>query len=369
MWEWYFMNGKKYLDAGYLLCAINNAWKVDPANLRLWFRSADYFVVAKNIPDDEVRSKWIENAFVMTEPFFYKKKEAGTMLLNVVCHLLNNAHYNGVKIEIAIAGSDLVYYNDWRDHFYEGGTPDPMRLGREYLVEQLNLIKKHAEKIDCKIYNVGGQEETLYNIDELVIIGTGFSLEGISFPDVESIKVFESQNGLSDVVNEAVEKHITGDYFSILPDDDFYTAGIRQIVEHVKEGGFDIFYFPSKHLIEDEVVGGLFDNSPGVTFEQNVEQNRITGSAFIKKDAFLFLGGYKGDICMDWDLYNRALKSGMAFEYLDIPGVFFRFNNHSRLQKKANEIGFASIKEKIRWSAETWNKKPFARCAAGMGLC
>jgi len=245
-------------------------------------------------------------------------------------------------------------------------TPRP-RLSKEkmkisVLIPTLNPNKEYLRKALSSIPS---------NVDEVVLAGHGFDVEQCKdylHQNVE-VKVFKTTEGLTDTINQAVKEHITGNYFSILPDDDFYLPGMETIIDIVKASYADVFYFPSKNFINNEPCAGIFDDNPKVTYEKNFIKNQITGSAFIRKHAFIFLEGYKGDICQDWDLWNRALKSNLLFEYIDIPGIAFRFNDHSRLQKKSREIGFNKIQKDIQESANAWNKKLINRCLGWMPSC
>jgi hypothetical protein len=161
--DWYSQNGSKYLSEGFILCAINNAWNIDQDNLKIWFHPNDFFKLdITHKPPEGLKDKWIEVVKFIDRPFFYDMgSTSGTMLLNVLCHLLNQEFYNNSKSLIAIAGSDLIYRNDGKDHFYGIGTPDPMRLGKYLLEKQLQVIKEVSEKIECGIVNAGGQAKTL----------------------------------------------------------------------------------------------------------------------------------------------------------------------------------------------------------------
>lgn len=161
--DWYAANGAKYLADGYLLCAINNAWAVDPQNLTQWYHSTDYFEFSRaTTPPNALRDKWIEVVAFKTLPFWYSAgATGGTMVLNVLCHLLNRCHGTNYPAWIAVAGSDLIYKDGQQNHFYGAGRPDPMRLGKDLLSQQLLKIKERAEALKCTICNVGGQEETL----------------------------------------------------------------------------------------------------------------------------------------------------------------------------------------------------------------
>ena len=159
--DWYKANGSRFIDAGYSLQAMNNAWAVDPDRLQVWYRAEDYFVIPASVmPTWEQRFKWLEICRWNDVPFFYTNRRGGTMLLNVLCHLLNESFYNKIPLFIAIAGADQVYKGD-KDWFYGKGTADPMKFGKDFISESLQHIKYASEKLGHTIVNAGDQEETL----------------------------------------------------------------------------------------------------------------------------------------------------------------------------------------------------------------
>lgn len=161
--EWYKTWGERYKAAGFKICPINNAWSVCPKDAFFWFRSEDFFFIPTTVkPEKPQRERWFEVVRNLDFPFFYDKGRAGgTMLLNVLCHLLNHAFFSKDEFFIAIAGSDLIYKEGKQNHFYGNGTPDPMNLGVNFLQDQLRIIKMQAEQMACSIVNVGGQTESL----------------------------------------------------------------------------------------------------------------------------------------------------------------------------------------------------------------
>jgi hypothetical protein len=206
------------------------------------------------------------------------------------------------------------------------------------------------------------------NVDEVIIAGTGFLLEDYDLPKAADVQSVNIPLGLTETINTVVDKYVTGDFLSILPDDDFYTEHINKIVDRLPDSPAEVIYFPSRHFIGDAAQAGLFDNDPDITFEKNIKANGVTGSAFIRKAAWDYLEGYKGKICMDWDLWNRALKSEFLFEYVNLPGINFRFNDHSRLQKMARNMAAGEIQGFIRKSAAARDKRILFRCSVGGGL-
>jgi len=162
--QWYAANGRAYLDDGHQLCVMNNAWKAvsSPAEIRTWFRSEDYFETRGCVPPDEhARSLWDEVVQMQTFPFYYTKiGGTGTILANVLCHLMNTAFASGQQLWVALAGCDMVYTggSDW---FYGEGTPDPLRLGKQRLIDIMVMLKQLSEQAGGSIVNAGGQEDTL----------------------------------------------------------------------------------------------------------------------------------------------------------------------------------------------------------------
>lgn len=166
--DWYKKNGKKYLDAGYKLVAINNAWAIDPDNMHFWVHANDFYKVAKVIPDMATREA-LDNKERVSDirgisVYHYHEKQHGTMILNVLVGLINRAKMKDTDLEVCVAGCDLIY-NGEVNHFYGNGTADPLRLGEDYLKVELQDIKGYYEKEGFGIFNVGGQPETLLPFD------------------------------------------------------------------------------------------------------------------------------------------------------------------------------------------------------------
>lgn len=161
--EWYERKGASYRASGYLICPINNAWSVCQNHIHTWYRSEDYFYIPATMkPSNEQRESWNEVVEMLDFPFYYQKRGGGgTILLNVLCHLMNAAFSTKTGLWLSLAGCDLIYKGSGKDWFYGKGTPDPMRLGEKRLRDILIMLKELAEKFDCVIANAGGQEETL----------------------------------------------------------------------------------------------------------------------------------------------------------------------------------------------------------------
>ncbi len=147
----------------HFIYALNNAWALYPHRIHTWLYSSDFFKLPQTLkPTAEQMSEWNTVVKFLDAPIWYNKKESGTMILNALCHILNQNH--GTPFELRIAGCDLVY-GKGKDHFYEGGTPDPVLLGTDYLRTELERLKKKAERVGVDIYNVGGQTESILPFD------------------------------------------------------------------------------------------------------------------------------------------------------------------------------------------------------------
>lgn len=206
------------------------------------------------------------------------------------------------------------------------------------------------------------------SVDEIVLAGSGFNTSDYKFRPGSTVVLFNTTDGLKETINRAIlEDRLTGDYFSILPDDDFYTEAIEGIIENVKDGCADVVNFAMLHCNENGMLPDVHCSDENVTFEKNYERNAINGSAFINTNSFIWLEGYKCDLCGDWDLFNRALKSGMYFEHIKTVGLVLRLNKHSRFQKMARCQGFDKIKNEIRRHTDAWDKRFYARCAGWAG--
>jgi len=164
--KWYADRGKVYLDAGYKLVAINNAWVIDFGNTHVICIGSDFGETGSFYPTrriiNQFRDKFPEKV-LKDFPDIYKYEKdngSGTMILNVLTILLNNAVKVGKHLEVCIAGCDLIYKGEC-NHFYGSGTVDPLRYGEAWLLRELNRVKGFYEKEGFEIYNAGNQEETL----------------------------------------------------------------------------------------------------------------------------------------------------------------------------------------------------------------
>jgi len=166
--QWWRRHGRAYLHTGWLVAAINNAWKIPGRLPDLWLRADDYFVTAP--PEMHPAPEQIAAMQVITPreydqpgPVRVAKTGGGTMLLNALQFLLNRflAEPNSPPCALAIAGCDL-HYPPERGHFYPGGTADPLRCGDGWIRVELERLAALCDRWPhISIYNVGGSPATV----------------------------------------------------------------------------------------------------------------------------------------------------------------------------------------------------------------
>lgn len=113
----------------------------------------------------KMRALILGSAHYMKEWVVKNKARFSDYLINSLYHVLNS--WNGELLEICLAGCDLVYPTE-KSHFYEKGTADPLRLGQEYLIQELVAFKNTAERAGVRVLNVGGQEESLLPFERAI---------------------------------------------------------------------------------------------------------------------------------------------------------------------------------------------------------
>lgn len=159
---WYRDNGRSVLSKGYRLVAINNSWAIDPDMIYLWIKSTDFLVKGTYIPEYARRRIW-ENREVypsIDNPYMYEKRGSGTMILNTLCYLLNRSISFKHKCKVVLSGCDCVYEGE-DTHFYDGGSPDPIRYGKEWLQTELLRIQDFYKQEGCQLFNISPSKKTL----------------------------------------------------------------------------------------------------------------------------------------------------------------------------------------------------------------
>jgi hypothetical protein len=169
--EWWEQRGRRIRGEGYVLAAINNAWRIPEEPPDIWIHPIDYYKSPKEMhpPAPVVARMWEVGAALYREryggPVTYSRRHGGTMLLNALTFLLNISVPDG-GCEIIISGCDL-HYPASGSHFYSGGTPDPLRAGVEWIREdlldiherQLPALRRAGHVLD--VYNASPLPESV----------------------------------------------------------------------------------------------------------------------------------------------------------------------------------------------------------------
>ena len=170
---WWKKYGEGFIGDGWTVAAINNAWEVPGNDLDYWLHPVDF--TKKGPPDNVPRNSrlatfvnqdyyagsWNNYMNWLIKPSWLTNQQIQTMILVSLHHLFNEANADGCKIDVAVAGSDLVYPKDGPTHFYGEGTPDPLRFTEIQLRHELEMINYAYTNHGCRVYNAGGQGETL----------------------------------------------------------------------------------------------------------------------------------------------------------------------------------------------------------------
>lgn len=164
-WEENRSNIKKYNH----VCSINNAFLITQEMTDEWYMANDFiysngFDMRKFYSDSmkDVAKKVGITSWFLSTPHWYAPhpRENGTMLLNSIYDILNKSvlHKNFCKLDII--GCDLNYSNN-KPHFYGVGTSDPLRLGEDYLKQELAVVKGLFDIYNYKITNLSKHDGLL----------------------------------------------------------------------------------------------------------------------------------------------------------------------------------------------------------------
>lgn len=183
------------LPANIRVIPINNAWTLcDISSIYRWHVASDYYLLGTIHPTiDEVLSirEIALSASVLNPTFicekyenlqlsyykhlhecpidiFYKNKDnsyTGTMLINTLHILMKDIYKYKQLCEIYIIGSDFDYSNKLT-HFYSHiednkASNDPLRYGKEWLIDELNHVNSIAKLHNYKIFNASNNPNSL----------------------------------------------------------------------------------------------------------------------------------------------------------------------------------------------------------------
>ena len=154
--DWWKQNGQAYVDGGFFIAAMNNAWRVLGKDMHAWLRP-------NNFRGERPSGRWFFEQPDGWEIRPYWERDIRVSFIDIATHLLNvcAAKKRDRWIELHVAGSDFIYPDDGRTHFYGAGTADPLRFGIPRLERALNRLRRSYERESSLIVNVGGQAKTL----------------------------------------------------------------------------------------------------------------------------------------------------------------------------------------------------------------
>lgn len=144
---------KYFNDNDWTIIAINNAWKLNKWDILIY---PDDF---PDIPESLEKDQFLADNNI----YRYEVNKFGGQE-NVGNSMIFNAAYFALAqfpSKIAFLGCDLWYPPNQVNHFYGNGRPDPMRLGRDLLIEKLNRLNDFCKKYNVEVSNFSEQENTL----------------------------------------------------------------------------------------------------------------------------------------------------------------------------------------------------------------
>lgn len=162
-----------YISNNYKICAINNAWALEKEHLYRLYLPDDFLRGAGTIIPTEAELNKMNVVYMPKKIKGYFKHTGGTMSINVMHLLLNEAIKNNEKIKVVVIGSDYIYKHDENSHFYGSSKPsevvnnqlvknnskylglsaDPLRFGTDWLKQELEIVQYRYNLEDCIILN------------------------------------------------------------------------------------------------------------------------------------------------------------------------------------------------------------------------
>jgi hypothetical protein len=161
----------------------------------------------------------------------------------------------------------------------------------------------------------------------------------------------ETNIGCPAMANRLVPE-CTGDFISVQADDDYFNTEVFGIIlQAIKHSTAAVVHFPCQYFGKYDYI---FGNVPGVTYSENYANNMVYGASFFRKQLWVALQGFHGEVAQDWDFWNRALKSGFIFEYVNELGAYFRVTKRSFFENALSRIGRDKINKMVRDNCDNW---------------
>jgi hypothetical protein len=125
---------------------INNAKAIVGDHAGTWYISTD-FLIHNDYSFESLKQRSRQDWHycpIVSEPLLhprgYSCQYHGTMVVNACYDILNRALLAGETVKLNLVGCDLDYSGE-ETHFYEGGTPDPMRIPQDILIGHLTKLR------------------------------------------------------------------------------------------------------------------------------------------------------------------------------------------------------------------------------------
>lgn len=160
-----------YIINDYKICAINNAWSLEREHLHKLYLPNDFLEGAGTLIPSKVELNKLPIEFMPVKVDGYLDNTGGTMSINVMHILLNNAIKQEKEIKVVVIGNDYIYEKGSDTHFYGTSTPteivtnklkennpkyvglaaDPLRYGNKWLMLELDHVKSRYSSNNCSL--------------------------------------------------------------------------------------------------------------------------------------------------------------------------------------------------------------------------
>ena len=137
--------------------------------------------------------------------------------------------------------------------------------------------------------------------------------------------------------NVAVEAS-TGDWISLLCDDDEYNKhNVKILIQQGDRLKDEAIVYTPYYCLDKEGKLGVFGpptQPQQVDMDSLLKVNYLSNSSFVSRRAWEELGGRRKNTCCDWDMWVRAMKRGIKFNYFPYPIYMQRFYDGSLFMRQ-----------------------------------
>lgn len=154
--EWVRKHLREYINRGFWVVAVNNAWLVVEREMNIWLHSTDF-----DYKNGRPEGDWfLENPDWQCITPYWVPPPTRILMLDVLLHFLNLSIRDHRPLEVHVAGSDFVYDEEGPTHFYGAGGLDPLRFGDDELQRGLKLVATYYAFAGAKLYNASDRRRT-----------------------------------------------------------------------------------------------------------------------------------------------------------------------------------------------------------------